>query len=573
FPGQPIVAQISFNSGLLNFTNTNFTIGSPQRSLLATTLTGNVPSQFGSALPETLSFAQLIAARTAFSSTRVAEGFASAFQPREAGADFGTRILLKFSGYPSDARLFLPAVIAGSNALVPTRAGDFGGIPAGGLYASGSNTLLLVRVLATDDNGGGGYQASGAVTVGSSGNFDTIAEVPLLNGMGVAVFEVIDANPSLPESAQIPVFLGLPRSVSARNVALGLQVGFGPISTSAIANTFSPIPRFVNVAPQSDCPQFSDCGLNLPKLRADPFFTQFRLVQGVGVEQRVINVSNDGGGTLSWTVTVDYKSGRDWIFLDRTSGTNSNPIRMIVRALTELVPGTYEATVTVDAGSAGVARYPITLQVIPIPQLPEPTPKITSVVNGASFESGQVARGSYITIRGENLAGSTIAITLDSKPVTPVYTSASQINLRLPADLTAATAQLVVTVNGKASAPYVVNVAPVRPGIFNPGILNQDGSVNSPANPANTGSFVQIYATGLLLPDGSGVVDARLHDQNFARLPYAGPAPGIPGVQQVNLEITAGLPTMTTEVLLCSTAGGASRQCSAPVKIHIRRDK
>ncbi|MBC8167056.1 MAG: hypothetical protein H7Y20_14450, partial [Bryobacteraceae bacterium] len=47
FPGQPIVAQISFNSGLLNFTNTNFTIGSPQRSLLATTLTGNVPSQFG----------------------------------------------------------------------------------------------------------------------------------------------------------------------------------------------------------------------------------------------------------------------------------------------------------------------------------------------------------------------------------------------------------------------------------------------------------------------------------------------------------------------------------------------
>jgi uncharacterized protein (TIGR03437 family) len=61
-----------------------------------------------------------------------------------------------------------------------------------------------------------------------------------------------------------------------------------------------------------------------------------------------------------------------------------------------------------------------------------------------------------------------------------------------------------------------------------------------------------------------------LHDQIYTALPYAGPAPGIAGLQQVNLMIPEGWPTMTTEVLLCTTAGG-QRQCSSPVKIHIRQ--
>jgi uncharacterized protein (TIGR03437 family) len=113
-----------------------------------------------------------------------------------------------------------------------------------------------------------------------------------------------------------------------------------------------------------------------------------------------------------------------------------------------------------------------------------------------------------------------------------------------------------------------VNLAAVNPGIFVPGILNQDYSVNSPASPARTGTFVQIFATGLLPSAGTAQVEAKLHDQIYTSLPYAGPAPGIPGVQQVNLLIPEGWPTMTTEVLVCASAGGV-RACSPPVKISI----
>jgi uncharacterized protein (TIGR03437 family) len=563
-PGQQIVAQIAFNpGGLLNFTTTQFPVGVPQSGLFSTTAQSIVPSQFGSQLPESVTFPELIAARTIFSTSRVSEGYAAAFEPRQPGADFGTRIMLRFSGYPSDARLFVPAAIAGSDADVPTATGTFGGTPTGGRYLPGSNTLLLVRVLLTDSNGAGGFPAS------YDGGFSQMIEVPLTNGTGVAVFEVMDSSTQMQESAQIPVFIGLPRSQASRNVNLGLQTTFAPISTSASASAFAPIPRYANVPARSDCTQFRDCSSYLPKLGAPPISGDFRLIQGVGAQERVIPITNEGGGMMPWTATVEYKTGRDWIFLDTTSDLQARPIRMIVRALTELQPGKYDATVVVDAGPAGVARYPVTLEVIlQPPQAPKPI--VSSVVHGATFAEGPVARGSWITLKGENLAGANVSVAFDGKPAHVVYTNSTQINVQVPVDLAGNTAQVVVTVNGTASAPVMVNVAAVNPGIFPAGILNQDWSVNSPTNPANTGSYVQIYATGLLASDGSGVVEAKLGDQIIANPPYAGPAPELPGLQQVNLQIPDGWPTMTTEILLCTTAGG-NRVCSPPANIHIRR--
>jgi uncharacterized protein (TIGR03437 family) len=160
-------------------------------------------------------------------------------------------------------------------------------------------------------------------------------------------------------------------------------------------------------------------------------------------------------------------------------------------------------------------------------------------------------------------------VTIDGKTARVLFANADQINVQVPEQLSGNSVQVVVASGDVSGDPVAVNVAAVNPGIFTPGIVNQDGSVNSANNPAATGSYVQIFATGLLPPDGSGIVEAKLHDQVLTTLPYAGPAPGIPGLQQVNLQIPAGWPTMTTEVLLCSSSGGA-RVCSAPVKIHMR---
>jgi uncharacterized protein (TIGR03437 family) len=573
FLSTPITANVAFNpGGLVNFTQATFSVGVPQRGLYATTLTTVVPSQAGSPLPEDITFAELIRTGTAFGSTRVTEGHLSAFEPRQPQATQGTRIMLRFSGYPGDARLLLPAVIAGSNADVPTRAGDFGGAPHGGIYTPGSHALLLARVLFTDANGGGGTPVSGLV--GGSQPLNAITDVTMSNGNGIAVYEVIDADPATRESAQIPVFIGVPRSPTARSVTAQLQVSFAPVSTTNTTSATAQVPRFIQTNAPTDCSLFTDCSAYIPKLGAPPVNMDFRLTSGVGVEQRNIPLSNEGGGLMPWAATVEYKRGSDWILLDRTSGNQPLLIRMIVRALANMEPGVYEATLIVDAGLAGIARYPVKLEVVEAPTSPPPPvtnrPAISAIVHGATFVAGPVARGSFVTLRGTNFGTSNVTVTFDGKPARVVYSSSDQLNVLVPSDLAGNTAQVIVTVNDIASPAFPVTVTAANPGIFTPGILNQDGSVNSPTNPANTGSFVQIYATGLLAPDGSGAVEAKLHDQMYTSLPYAGPAPGIPGLQQVNLMIPATWPTMTTEVLLCTSAAG-QRQCSTPVKIHIRQ--
>ena len=66
---------------------------------------------------------------TRFASTRVTEGFPGAFQPKTPTSDTGTRIIARYSNFPPGARLFVPTLVAGSDALQPTAAGDLGGTP------------------------------------------------------------------------------------------------------------------------------------------------------------------------------------------------------------------------------------------------------------------------------------------------------------------------------------------------------------------------------------------------------------------------------------------------------------
>src|SRR5262249_39961908 len=162
--------------------------------------------------------------------------------------------------FPTGARIFVPDVVAGSDAVEPTAAGDLGGTPATGAYAPGSGSLLLSRVLGTDANGAGGRLAyipgapgSGTVTCNS------VSEATLTNGSGVAVYEVVDANPALRQTAQFPTFLGIPPITSDTVPVASEQVSLAPISTVTTASTTDPIPRFLAAAAASDCASLGDC--------------------------------------------------------------------------------------------------------------------------------------------------------------------------------------------------------------------------------------------------------------------------------------------------------------------------
>jgi hypothetical protein len=90
----------------------------------------------GSPLASTTSLSALFAAGTVFASTRLTESFANAFATRAAGDDTGTRFLVGYSGFPANTHVYIPDMVAGSTALVPSIGGDLGGQRDGGSVRS-----------------------------------------------------------------------------------------------------------------------------------------------------------------------------------------------------------------------------------------------------------------------------------------------------------------------------------------------------------------------------------------------------------------------------------------------------
>ncbi len=209
-------------------------------------------------------------------------------------------------------------------------------------------------------------------------------------------------------------------------------------------------------------------------------------------------------------------------------------------------------------------------------------PQITAVTNGASYDQDAIAPGELITIFGTNIGpaapaqlqldGSGLVATsigdtrvlFDGVAAPMVYTSSGQVSAVVPFGVTSSTTQVQIEFQGQASEPFTVPIAPTYPGIFSADgsgsgqalILNQDGNLNAPDNPAAPGSAIVFYATGggamsPSVPDGSVTSGDNLAypvqkvTATIGGVPatvlYAGGAPGmVAGVLQVNLTVPDG---------------------------------
>ncbi len=184
---------------------------------------------------------------------------------------------------------------------------------------------------------------------------------------------------------------------------------------------------------------------------------------------------------------------------------------------------------------------------------PPPAGRTAAVVNAASFNN-QIAPGSLISIFGSNLAHATAAaeqiplpisladtsVTVNSVRAPLLYVSPGQINAQVPPQLPAGTATITVTTSGAATPAASFSLVPAAPQIFVSSAtrliaLNQNGSVNSAANPAAAGSVVTIFLTG----QGALAAPSATIGGQPAKLTYAGPAPLTVGVAQMNMVIPA----------------------------------
>jgi len=189
-------------------------------------------------------------------------------------------------------------------------------------------------------------------------------------------------------------------------------------------------------------------------------------------------------------------------------------------------------------------------------------------VNAATFASGHLAPGSIATLTGSLFSGQNVSVTFNGLTGQVLFSNGTQINVIVPAGLSASTtsAQAIVTVDGTASAPFTVNLAPFAPGIFANGIANQDSSVNSAQQPAAPGSIIQVYATGL---SGPGVIIAKIGPELVTQPYYAGPAPGIAGVQQIDLILPTTPMGNSLNVSVCGGPTAAQVVCGPSVAVAI----
>jgi uncharacterized protein (TIGR03437 family) len=553
----------------LALTSSQATVGVPEHGLYDYFSGKLICSQQGSPLAANPgSFASFLASGVAFTSTRVTEGFADSFaplsDPSNLGADTGTRIIVQYSGFPAGAQLFVPTVVAGSDATQPTAGGDLGVIASGGKYTPGNSTLLLSLVQYTDANGAGGIPlytpgAPGSGTV----SFDSMSPVTLTNGAGIAVYQVMDANPSVQESAQFPTFLALAPSGNGTSVQTEETVSLAPISTVYTATATDPIPRFQQVPIPEDCTIIGVCS-PAPRLALSASSLSYTAPAGALGLTQYVTVENLSGGAMQWTASANYINGSGWLDLSPTQGDIGQDIRIVAVPGT-LTPGTYNATITVNAGAAGSINVPITLVITAPPVQP---PSVHTLVNGATFAAGAVAPGSMATLGGTQLTGKTVTVTFDGLDAPVLFSNDTQINVIVPAGLGAKTsAQVIATVNGTASAPLTASLAPFAPGIFSDGVENQNYTLNSSKEPAPLGSILQIYATGL---SGTGVITAKIGSQVVTHPYYAGPAPGTPGMQQIDLILPSNLTGDSVNVSVCGGSTAAKVVCSPPVSVAIR---
>jgi len=191
---------------------------------------------------------------------------------------------------------------------------------------------------------------------------------------------------------------------------------------------------------------------------------------------------------------------------------------------------------------------------------------VSKVLNGATLEAAPLVPGSITTLMGTHLTGKSVAVTFDGAPATLFYTGETQINLLVPATLGAKTSvSMVTTVDGVSSTPTMVPVAASWPAIFAHGVLNQNGSENLPQVAAKSSDVLQIFATGI---PQSATVTVQFGDRKGFVPVYAGEAPGIPGVQQVNVAVPDGA-AGPVALKLCATIG-AQETCSPAAQITVR---
>lgn len=314
---------------------------------------------------------------------------------------------------------------------------------------------------------------------------------------------------------------------------------------------------------------------------------------------QTVNITS-GGGTVPFTTSVQTASGGSWLSLTQSGGITPASLLVTVNP-SGLATGTYTGSITITpAFNLQPLIVPVTLSV------GSTAPVISSVTNGASFQTGAIAPGEIVTLFGTGIGPSTLAtfqltpqgtipdqlaevrVLFDGLPAPLLYASTGQTTAIVPYGIGGRVSTRVqVEYRGVSSTALDVPVAASAPGLFMSGgtsqgaILNQDSTVNSSTNGAQPGTIVSLYATGegVTIPPGiAGTIASSALSApalpvrvtfggRDAEVLYAGSAPGLPvGMLQVNARLPVDAAAGAVPVVVI--VGSASSQSTATVFVR-----
>ena len=236
----------------------------------------------------------------------------------------------------------------------------------------------------------------------------------------------------------------------------------------------------------------------------------------------------------------------------------------------------------------------------PVSPALDDSPVIRAITSATGIKSSvqlTIQPGAWTAIYGANLAASTadwaglvangqlptsvanVSVTIGGKSAYVYFVSPNQINVIAP-EIPAGVAQVVVSTNGRSTAPTAVRVAPAAPAFFQWGASRYAVTTRYPdnanlSNPATSGfaaarpgDVVILWATGFgpVSPEQpSGLLTTGLHTAALpatvrlgdTQIPVIGAAlsPGLAGVYQIAIQLPMDIPT--GDLRLKATAGAA----------------
>ena len=334
-------------------------------------------------------------------------------------------------------------------------------------------------------------------------------------------------------------------------------------------------------------------------------------IGGATPPPQTIALSASGTAGSSFTATATTSTGGAWLAVSPIAGTTPTNLTVTLNPA-NLAAGTYSGAISIAI--AGATNTPVVVPITLTVTMPVVvTPTVAAIQNAASSVSTSVSPGLNIVIYGSNMGPAALAglqvgpngavattvagtqVTFDGVPAPLIYTKSTQVSVMVPYELAGrAASAMVVSYNGVASAPLQLRVVDSAPGIYTANqtgtgqgaILNQNGTVNTAANPEISGDVIQIYATGegQTAPAGvDGAVTPGILPVPAPALPvtvqiggkevpatditYAGEAPGIiSGVLQVNARIPDGVGSGPVSVII--RVGGTPSQAGVTVSMR-----